>query len=74
MDLLRGRYMDRTKVITIQFQPGVEKCGPTVTKINNLVGTGDGSIVFIWPRPPEVIADELNGYRREALRAKNPPA
>jgi hypothetical protein len=70
MDLPRGRYMNQMKVVTIQFQPGVEKCGPTVTKINNLVGKGDGSIVFVWPRPHEVIADELNGYRREALEAK----
>ena len=68
MDLPRGRFMDQLKVITIKFRPGVNKWTPAIKKINNVLRMHDACILFTWPRPHEIIAEELDIYRRNALQ------
>jgi hypothetical protein len=69
MEVPRVRFMDQGKVVSIRFRPGIDKRVPPGTKRNELLGDRTGSIIFVWPRPHEVIAEELNAYRRAALEA-----
>jgi hypothetical protein len=71
MEVPRVRFMDQWKVVTIKYRPGIDMRMLGSTKLNEVLGNGTGTIIFVWPRPHEVIAEELNAYRLAALEGGN---